>query len=401
MPDSMPLAIIGVANRFPQEASDTEGFWKLLLRGRQSATPFPKDRINADGYYHPDVNHPGTFRTKEAHFLSEDPAYFDAPFFNITRAELLSMDPRQRLLLENVYHALENAGIRLDQAASSKTAVFVAGSSHDHLISSNIDPGTTCNHQVTGTHDSCVANRVSWSFNLKGPSIYVDTACSGGLVTVHLAAQSLKLGECEMAIASGVNYLGCPQEFTTLNHGGFLGSKGRCFSFDHRAEGYARAEGVGTIIIKPLPAAIRDCDTIRAIIRGTAANQDGHTPGISLPSEVAQERLIQEAYHIAGLDPNDTSFVEAHGTGTVAGDVTESRAIAGAFNSVKRSLPLYVGSLKSGIGHLESVAGIAGIIKSILVLESGIIPQNVNLEIINPETQAKRLNLAFPAKYMP
>ncbi|KNG81162.1 hypothetical protein ANOM_010856 [Aspergillus nomiae NRRL 13137] len=401
MSDSTPLAIIGVANRFPQEASDTEGFWKLLLRGRQSATPFPKDRINADGYYHPDVNHPGTFHTKEAHFLSEDPAYFDAPFFNITRAELLSMDPRQRLLLENVYHALENAGIRLNQAASSKTAVFVAGSSHDHLISSNIDPGTTSISQATGTGDSCVANRVSWSFNLKGPSVYVDIACSGGLVAVHLAAQSLKLGECEMAIASGVTYLGGPQEFTTLNRDGFLGSKGRCFSFDHRAEGYARAEGVGTIIIKTLSAAIRDCDSIRAIIRGTATNQDGHTPGISLPSEVAQEMLIREAYHIAGLDPNDTRFVEAHGTGTVVGDVTESSAIAGAFNSVKRSLPLYIGSLKSGIGHLESVAGIAGIIKSILVLESGVIPPNVNFEKINPKIQENGLNLAFPAKCVP
>jgi acyl transferase domain-containing protein len=183
-----------------------------------------------------------------------------------------------------------------------------------------------------------------------------------------------------------------------MDHGHFLGAEGKCFSFDHRAEGYARSEGVGTIFMKPLSAAVKNHDTIRAIIHGTGVNHDGRTPGISLPDEVTQERLIRGTYRLAGLDPKDIMFVESHGTGTIAGDVIESKAIVNAFNSAERSLPLYVGAIKSGIGHLESAAGIAGIIKSILVLESGIIPPNVNLEKVNPDIKAKELNLSFPTK---
>ncbi|KAF7594330.1 hypothetical protein BBP40_009565 [Aspergillus hancockii] len=267
------------------------------------------------------------------------------------------MDPRQRLMLENVYHALENAGITLDKAASLKTSVFVGGSSHDHMISSNADTETTLKHQATGTHNSIMANRVSWCFNFKGPSIYVGTACSGSLVAVHLVTQSLKLGECDMAMVCGVNYLGGPHEFINMDHGNFWGQKDDVFHSIIELKDMLEPKGPG--------------------------------------------KIDRETYRLAGLDPKYTMFVEAHGTGTVVGDVIESKAIANAFASAKRTLTLHIGAMKSGIGHLESAAGIAGIIKSILVLESGVIPPNTNLEKINPDIQAKELNLGFPTKTIP
>ncbi|KAI2086823.1 hypothetical protein LOZ36_003157 [Ophidiomyces ophidiicola] len=398
---AIPLAVIGISTRFAQEATDGEKFWDLLLRARQAATPFPKDRFNSNAFYHPDPEHGGTFHVKGAHFLSEDPLGFDAPFFNVNKTEVLTLDPQQRVAMENVYHALENAGIPMEKVIGSKTSVIAAGFNHDHMALMDADPEVTLKHKPTGSQQSILSNRISWFYDFSGPSITIDTACSSGIVAVHLAAQSLKSGDSEMAIVTGGSIITYVPDIIAMSHSGFLGPEGKCFSFDHRAEGYGRGEGVGSIVIKTLESAIRDGDTIRAVIRASGVNQDGRTPGITLPSSKAQSNLIREVYSRASLDPNITMFVEAHGTGTAAGDPIEAQGIADGFGSTRRNMPLHIGALKANIGHLEGGAGIAGVIKSIMILESGIIPPNVNLEKVNPKIPTDEWNIHFPTECIP
>ncbi|KGO73861.1 Acyl transferase/acyl hydrolase/lysophospholipase [Penicillium italicum] len=395
-----PIAIVGLATRFPQQATTTESLWELLLQARSTWSSIPKERFNSDAFYHPDPEHGGTFHVQGGHYLSEDPAYFDGSFFNITKNELLTLDPQQRLVLENVYHALENAGIPLTSAVGSNTSVFVSGFNHDYLGILNSDPETTLKYKPTGVTNAILSNRVSWFFDFKGPSMTIDTACSSSLVALHLAVQSLRARETNMAVVSGVSILENPVEPIGMSHHGLLGPQGRSFSFDSRAEGYARGEGVGTVVVKPLGAAIRDGDTIRAVIRETAVNQDGRTPGITVPSADAQERLIREVYWRAGLDLEQTRFVEAHGTGTSTGDPIEAGALARAFKC-RRDTPLYIGAIKSSIGHLEGGSGVASIIKSILTLESGIIPANFDMKQTNPSIPAADWDIAFPTEALP
>ncbi|KAJ5357156.1 Acyl transferase/acyl hydrolase/lysophospholipase [Penicillium brevicompactum] len=395
-----PIAIVGLATRFPQQATSTEKLWETLLQARSTWSAMPKERFNSDAFYHPDREHGGTFTATGGHYLSEDTALFDSSFFNITNKELTSMDPQQRLVLENVYHALENAGMPMANAVGSNTSVYVTGFNHDYLRILDSDPEVALRYKPTGTTNSILSNRVSWFFDFKGPSMTVDTACSSSLVALHLAVQSLRSRESNMAIVSGVSILESPNEFIGMSYTGLLGPQGRSFSFDSRAEGYARGEGVGTVVVKPLHAAIRDGDTIRAVIRETGVNQDGRTPGITVPSGDAQEGLIREVYWRAGLDLEHTRFVEAHGTGTRKGDPIEAGALARAFNC-RRDTPLYVGAIKSTIGHLEGGSGVASLIKSIMVLESGIIPPNYDMQSVNPSIPAKEWNLAFPTENLP
>ncbi|KAJ6103160.1 hypothetical protein N7486_005587 [Penicillium sp. IBT 16267x] len=395
-----PIAVIGLATRFPQEATTTEALWELLLQARSTWSPIPKERFNADAFYHPDPEHGGTFHVQGGHFLSEDPAYFDGSFFNITKNELMTLDPQQRLVLENVYHALENSGIPMAAAAGSNTSVFVSGFNHDYLGILNSDPETALKYKPTGVVNAILSNRVSWFFDFKGPSMTIDTACSSSLVALHLAVQSLRARETNMALVSGVSILENPVETVGMSHHGLLGTQGRCFSFDSRAEGYARGEGVGTVVLKPLSTAIRDGDTIRAVIRETGVNQDGRTSGLTVPSAEAQERLIREVYWRAGLDMEQTRFVEAHGTGTSIGDPIEAGALARAFKC-RRETPLYVGTIKSTIGHLEGGSGVASLIKSILILESGIIPPNFDIQEISAKIPAAEWNIAFPKEITP
>ncbi|KAL9122567.1 MAG: hypothetical protein Q9187_000881 [Circinaria calcarea] len=392
-----PIAIIGLATRFPQDAKTTEELWKFLLGGKSAYTEFPEDRIGP-GHYHPSPDHRGSHAVKGGHFLAEDPAFFDAPFFNITRSEVIALDPQQRLVLENVYCALENAGISLADVTSSDTSVYVSGFNHDHLLNLSSDPETSLKYRSTGTTNSLLSNRVSWFYDLKGPSMTLDTACSSSMVSLHLACQNLRSGESNLSIVSGVTQIGFPTDIIGMSNHGFLGQQGKCFSFDHRADGYARGEGVGSLIVKRLSDAIRDGNTIRAVIRATGVNQDGRTPGISLPSSEAQENLIRRVYASAGLSMQDTMMVEAHGTGTPAGDPIEAAAIARSFSSRSKEVPLFIGALKSGVGHLEGGAGVAGVIKSILVLESGIIPPNVNFEKANPRIPVSQWNIQFPLR---
>ncbi|KAL4867936.1 hypothetical protein BDV12DRAFT_197797 [Aspergillus spectabilis] len=395
-PPPKPLAIIGFAAKYAQEADSAETFWEFLLQARESMTSFPKDRLNLDGYYHPDPEHAGTIHAKGAHFLAESPNAFDAAFFNVNKTEIMSLDPQQRLVMENVYHALENAGIPLSTSLSSNTSVFVSGFNHDHRDRISTDPDIALKHRPTGAEGSMISGRVSWFYDFRGASITVDTACSSSMVAFHLACQNLGLGESETAIVSGVNVFGALNHILGMSYSGFLSSEGKCFTFDHRANGYSRGEGVGTVILKPLDRALADGDTIRAIVRGTALYHDGRTPGLTYPSGEAQVRLVRGLYNSVGLNPAETIYVESHGTGTPAGDPIEVASIARAFESPVRGHPVYIGAVKPNIGHIEGGSGISGIIKAIMILESGVIPPNVNFEKVNPQILVDEWNVRFP-----
>ncbi|PYI35482.1 iterative type I polyketide synthase [Aspergillus indologenus CBS 114.80] len=398
---SKPLAIIGLAAKYAQEATDVNRFWKFLLEAREATTSYPKDRLNHEGFYHPDPEHAGTTHTRQAQFLSRNPNAFDAAFFSISKTEAESLDPQQRLVMENVYHALENAGLPMSKFVSSNTSVFAAGFNHDHRDRLSTDPDIALKHQPTGAESSMISGRVSWFYDFKGPSLTVETACSSSMVAFHLATQSLHAGESDMAIVSGANVCSSFHHILSLGYSGFFSADGRCFTFDHRANGYSRGEGVGTVILKDLEKALGDGDTIRAVVLSTALDHDGRTPGLTRPSRDAQVLLIQNAYRSCGLDPRETSFVEAHGAGTLVGDPIEVESLAKAFQSAKRDRPLYVGAVKSNIGHLEGSSGLAGIIKAVLVLEAGVIPPNVNFEKVNPRIKNDEWNICFPLEVTP
>ncbi|KAH8880112.1 hypothetical protein GQ53DRAFT_891722 [Thozetella sp. PMI_491] len=392
------VAIVGMACRFPQEAESTTRLWDLLLHGRSARTEFPEHKMNIDAHYHPEPTRAGSMSCRHGHFLKESGHMFDAPFFNITKTEALAMDPQQRLLMENVYEALENAGISIDSVTGTETSVFVGAFTNDYHSIINMDPEMPLKYAPTGNSNSILSNRVSWFYDLKGPSLTLDTACSSSLVAVHLACQSLKEKTSTMSIVGGVNVIEHPQALYRMSTLGFLSPDGKCYSFDHRANGYSRGEGVGVVVLKPLHDALRDGDCIRGVIRSTGINQDGRTPGMTLPSKHAQEKLVRSVYDSAGLDLSLTSYVEAHGTGTAQGDPIEAGAIASAWSERKTNGPLYVGAIKSNIGHLEGASGVAGVIKSVLVLEKGLIPPNINFEEINPKITPEKWNLKFPTE---
>lgn len=293
------------------------------------------------------------------------------------------------------------AGIPLDRAVGSNTSVFSSGFNHDYLQLLNSDPEIKLKYKPMGTSNSIISGRVSWFFDFKGPSLTVDTACSSSMVAFHLGAQSLRNNESEMSVICGVNVFTYPTDWFGMDHHGFLAGDGKSYSFDHRASGYSRGEGVGTIILKRLSTALRDGDTIRAVCLASGLNQDGRTPGITLPSGPAQEQMIREVYKRGGLDIGKTAYVEAHATGTAAGDPIEARAIANTFNTADRESPLIVGAVKSAIGHTEGASGLAGIIKSVMILELGMIPPNANFEKANPKIPIDKWRIKLPLQPTP
>ncbi|KAH7075847.1 polyketide synthase-like protein [Paraphoma chrysanthemicola] len=397
-----PIAIVGFALKFPQDITSEENLWKLLLERRSTKTDVPANRWNLDGFYKPSGNWPGTVNSRGGHFIADDPARFDAPFFSIQPAEAECMDPQQRFLLETSYHALENAGIPMESAMGTRTSVHVGCLLQEYSQISQRDTDMPGNYQIVGSSGlSMLANRLSWFYNFTGPSMTVDTACSGSLLSVHLACQDLLMGSVDMAFACGSNLSLVPDSTALLSALNMMSPDSTCYSFDERANGYSRSEGFGVVILKRLSQAISDGDTVRAIIRGTGSNQDGHTPGITQPSRAAQERLSRETYHRAGLDMNITRYFESHGTGTKLGDPTEAGAISNAFAARTAEDPLYIGALKSNIGHPEAASGIAAIIKTVLVLENGIIPPNLYPERISPFIATNCPNLKFPLTATP
>ncbi|KAF3392596.1 Compactin diketide synthase mokB [Penicillium rolfsii] len=396
---SMPIAVIGMGFRGPGDVTDTNRLWQMMHDKREAWSSIPKERWNHKAFFHPDHARHGTINVEGGHFIAEDLSLFDAPFFNMTSDEAAAMDPQQRLLLEVTYEGLENAGIPLSRVMGTKTSCYVGSFGADYTDLLLRDPECVPMYQCTnaGQSRAMMSNRVSYFFDLKGPSVTVDTACSGSLVALHLACQSLRTQDASMAIAAGVNLILSHDFMSTMSMMRFLSPDGRCHTFDEKANGYSRGEAIACLILKPLVSALRDGDTIRAIIRGTGSNQDGRTPGITLPNGTAQEALIRDVYARAGLCPHETEVIEAHGTGTQAGDPVEIGAIARCFElGHDPDRVLRIGSIKTNVGHLEGASGVAGVIKAIMMLEKRIILPSRNFETPNPRISFEEWNLKVP-----
>ncbi|KAF2679022.1 ketoacyl-synt-domain-containing protein [Lentithecium fluviatile CBS 122367] len=376
-----PIAIIGMSCRFPGSVSTPDEFWELLARSRTGFSPIPPERFSANRFFHPNPGKSGTTNARGGNFLTHDLTVFDAPFFGFTQQEAISLDPQQRLLLECTFEALESAGIPKHYVVGKDVGVFVGGSFAEYDADLFRDADTIPMHQATGNHMAMQANRISHFFDFRGPSYTVDTACSSSLVALHNACQSLRYGESSVAIAAGVHLNMLPEFWISMSMSRLFGEAGRSFAFDQRGSGYGRGEGCCMLMLKPLDQAIKDNDPIRAVITGTGINQDGKTPGITMPNGSAQEALIRSVYQAGGMDPKDTGYVEAHGTGTRVGDPIEVSALQKVFGEGRnKRKPLYIGSVKSNIGHLEAAAGIAGVIKTALMLERGFILPNYDFK---------------------
>ncbi|KAL1881223.1 Type I Iterative PKS [Diaporthe australafricana] len=378
---SEPIAIIGLSCKFAGDASNAENLWKMLAEAKSAWSEIPESRFNSKGVYHPDPEKVGGVAVKGAYFLDLDPAVFDAGFFNFSAETASTLDPQFRLQLESVYEALENAGLTLESIAGSNTSAFAGAFFHDYWHSFTRDDQDLPRFLLTGNGAAMAANRISHFFDFRGASMTIDTGCSTTLVALHQAVQSLRTGEAEMSVVGGSNLMLTPDNFKGLGSLGFLSADGKSYAFDSRANGYARGEGVATIVLKRLKDAVAAGDPIRAVVRQTCLNQDGKTETITSPSQAAQEALIRECYQRAGLDPRDTQYFEAHGTGTKTGDPIEARAVAAVFQPGRcEEQPLRIGSVKTNLGHTEPTSGLASIIKVVLALERGIIPPTINFE---------------------
>ncbi len=386
------FAVVGYAARLPG-SPDADAFWDLLSEGRDAISEVPADRWNAEAFYDAEPGAPGKVATRRAGFV-DDVTGFDAPFFGMSTREVRQMDPQHRLLLETSWHALEHAGIAPSTLAGSDTGVFVGLATHDYLgiMSDQLDYPEIEAYMAIGTSNAAAAGRISYRLGLQGPAVAVDTACSSSLVAIHQACQALQLGECDLALAGGANVLLTPATMITFSNAHMLAPDGRCKTFDAAADGYVRGEGCGIIVIKRLEDAVRDGDHIRAVIRGSAINQDGASGGLTVPNGVAQQRVIGAALRRAGVAPRDVDYLEAHGTGTSLGDPIEAQAAGAALGEGREAdRPLLIGSAKTNIGHLEAAAGIAGVIKVILTLEHETLPRHLNFENPSPHIPWRRL----------
>jgi acyl transferase domain-containing protein/NAD(P)-dependent dehydrogenase (short-subunit alcohol dehydrogenase family)/acyl carrier protein len=398
-----PLAIIGIGCRFPGKANDPSSFWELLTSGVDAVAEVPPERWNKKSFYDPEAGRPGKCHACRGGFV-EGIDQFDAAFFGISPREAAHMDPQQRLVLETAWEALEDGGQALERLAGSKTAVFVGISSWEYSFAQIDfrDRAVIDTYTNTGGSLSIAANRVSYCFDLRGPSVAVDTACSSALVAVHLACKSIWEEGCPLALAGGVNALLLPDWYVGFSRLGMLSPDGRCHAFDAAANGFVRGEGAGMILLKPLAHAVADNDRIYAVIRGTAVNQDGRTPGLTVPSEAAQVALLRQAYQNAGVAPETVEYIESHGTGTLVGDPIEARALGRVLSANRPAdRPCLIGSVKTNIGHLEAGSGIAGLIKTALALHHRCIPGNLHFHQPNPAIDFARLRLHVPVSAEP
>jgi acyl transferase domain-containing protein len=398
-----PIAIIGMGCRFPGGAHTPEEFWRLLEGGVDAVCDLPPGRWDSDAYYDPNPAAPGKMYTRQGGFLKEIDG-FDAEFFGISPREVKNMDPQHRLLLEVGWEALEHAGQSADRLAGTQTGVFVGIGIDDYaklqlktLPASSIDAYTG-----TGNAFCFASGRLSYLLGLHGPSIAMDTACSTSLVTIHLACQSLRSKECSLALAGGVNLMLAPEPTIFLSKAQALSPDGRCKTFDASADGYGRGEGCGMVVLKRLSDALADGDNVYAVIRGSAVNHDGQSSGLTVPNGQAQQAVIREALARAGVAPHEVNYVEAHGTGTALGDPTEVRAL-GAVMGRNRApgQPLWVGSVKTNIGHLEVAAGVASVIKVALALQHRTIPPHLHFQCSNPHLSLDDIPARIPTSCVP
>jgi microcystin synthetase protein McyD len=385
-----PIAVIGIGCRMPGPADGSEvgpegadAFWDMLESGTDAVGEVPPERWNAAAYYDPDPDALGKMNTKWGGFL-KGVDRFDAEFFGISPREATSMDPQQRLVLETAWRALEDAGIAASSLSGTQTGVFLGICTSDYARLGDPEGGFGALDTYSGTGGACgvAAGRLSYTLGLQGPSLVVDTACSSSLVATHLAVQSLRNGECGLALAGGVNLVLLPDGTVTLSRLHMMAPDGRCKPFDAAANGFVRGEGCGVVVLKRLSEAQAAGDTVLAVISGSAVNQDGRSSGLTAPSGLAQERVVREALANAGRKPGDLGYIEAHGTGTSLGDPIEMNALAAVMGA--RKTPLVVGSVKSNIGHLEAAAGVAGLIKAIGVIRRRKVPPVLNYSTRNP-----------------
>ncbi|MCI0580516.1 MAG: phosphopantetheine-binding protein, partial [Chloroflexi bacterium] len=382
--DTEPMAIVGMAGRFPG-AKNLAAFWQLLHDGVDAITEIPPDRWNAEQFYSPDPAAPGKMISPKGGFLEEIDK-FDAAFFGISPREAAHLDPQQRLMLELAWEALENAGIPPFSLAGSQTGVFFATLGADYgttLFSEHLELVDA--YSGPGNAYSVMANRVSYFLDLHGPSISLDTACSGSLVALHLACQSLRSGESSLALVGGVNVILRPDSHVFFSKAGALSPSGRSQTFDKGANGMARGEGAGLVILKPLSRALADGDRVWAVVLGSAVNQDGASNGLMAPNGKAQEAVIRQAYQRAGVSPGRVQYIEAHGTGTAVGDPIEVRALAAVLGEDRSDGRICkLGSIKTNIGHTEAAAGMAGLIKVALSMHNRLIPPSLHFQEPNP-----------------
>jgi acyl transferase domain-containing protein len=378
---SEPIAIVGTGCRFPGGVTDTATYWKLLTSGTDAVRDIPADRWDHDAFYDEEAGKPGKIYTRSGAFV-DGLDRFDHDFFGISRREALAMDPHQRLTLEVSWEALENAGQAPSGLAGSRTGVFMGAASSDYVTAQIRHPEDVTAYTSSGAAASFVPARIAYLLDLRGPNLTVDTACSSSLLAVHQACQSLRTGECDMALAGGVNAVLSPVLLISQSQFGSVSRQGRAMTFSDAADGYVRGEGCGVVVLKRLSDAVRDQDRILAVVRGGAVNQDGRSAGITAPNGAAQVDVFRRALTAAGVRPEQVGYIEAHGTGTRLGDPIEVEALADVYGR-DHGAPVYLGAVKTNIGHLEAAAGIAGLIKAALCLSHAEIPPNLHFTRLN------------------
>ncbi|WP_371524667.1 SDR family NAD(P)-dependent oxidoreductase [Streptomyces sp. NBC_01283] len=379
-----PIAIIGIGCRFPGGVDGPDSFWQLLTEGRDAVTEVPADRWSTEEFTDADPAAPGRTTSRWGGFV-EGVDQFDSGFFGISQQEAARMDPQQRLLAEVSFEALENAGVPTASLSGTQTGVFIGISTFDYATGQLNDLDAIDAYTGTGSALSIAANRLSYLLDLRGPSMAVDSACSSSLVAVLQACTSLSRGDCDLAVAGGVNLVLSPAFAINFSKAGVMSAEGRCKPFDASADGYVRSEGAGVVILKPLSRALADGDPVHAVIRGGAVNQDGASNGLMAPNPKAQQAVVRAAHARAGVRAADIAYVEAHGTGTILGDPIEAKALGGVLGDGRAAdRPCLIGSVKSNLGHMEAAAGIGGLIKTALMVRHRMVPPTLHYRAPNP-----------------